>query len=102
MTKEQKRILNGWVRLAASLYLSQQPEEHLKDNCDDTGDRSDNGTQHYKTFTPVHFSETTLVYYHPSFVGYLEAAWNLFKQAFCHKKRKDFILIGRKRMSTPV
>ncbi len=102
MTKYEKKSLKGWVRLAASLYLSQQLEENLKDNCDDTGDRSDNGTQPYKIFTPVHFSETALVYYHPSFVGYLEAAWNLLKQAFRHKERKDFILVGRKRMTTPV
>lgn len=102
MTKEDKKSLDGWVRLAASLYLSQQPEEHLQDNCDDTGDSGDNRTQPYKTFTSVHLSETALVYYHPSFVGYLEAAWDLLKQAFRHKERKDFILVGRKRMSTPV
>ncbi len=102
MTKKDKKSLDGWVRLAASLYLSQQSEEHLQDNSDDTGNGSDNRTQLYKTFAPVHFSETALVYYYPSFVGYLEAVWNLLKQAFRHKERKDFILVGRKRMTTPV
>ncbi len=87
MTKEENKSLDGWARLAASLYLSQQPEEHLQDNRNDTGNRGDDGTQPYKAFTPVHLSETALVYYHPSFVGYLEAAWNLLKQAFRHKER---------------
>jgi len=84
MTKEEKKSLDGWVRLAVSLYLSQpqQLEKHLKDNRNDAGDGSDNGTHPYKTFTPVELSETALVYYHPSFIGYLEAAWNMLKQAF--------------------
>ena len=102
MTKEEKKSLDGWVRLSASLYLSQQLGKHLKDNCDNPGDGSDNGTHPYKTFTPVELSETALVYYHPSFIGYFEAIWNLLKQAFRHKERKDFVLIGRKGMSTSI
>ena len=102
MTKEAKKSLDGWARLAASIYMSQQLEKHLEDNCDNSSDGSDNGAHPYKTFTPVELSETTLVYYHPSFIGYLEAIWNLLKQAFRHKERKDFILIGRKRMSTSI
>lgn len=102
MTKEEKKSLNGWARLATSIYLSQQLEKHLKDNRDNPSDGSNNGTHPYATFMPVELSETSLVYYHPSFIGYFEAIWNLFKQAFRHKERKDFILIGRKGTSAPV
>gem|GEM_PF-6141957 len=99
MTKEEKLSLKQWQRQAAEVYLynSKNMEKNLENNGKYSSNGSSNSTDSSKKLSSVNLPETALVYYHPTFIGYLEAVWNLFKQAFCFKKRKDFILIGRKR-----
>lgn len=90
-----KTVEKEYERLAVGIYLSKYMKQDLKDDGDNAGNGCNNraGTDH--SLSPVDFLESAIVYYHPSFIGYLEAVIRLLQQAFFRKKRKDFFLIGR-------
>lgn len=56
------------------------------ESCNDTAN-TDNGSPYISAL------QATIVNGNPSFIGYLEAIWRLFKQAFSNKKGKHFFII---------
>ena len=98
MTKKERLNLKQWHLKAVQLHIREclkKERNYTGNGGDNTTDCSNNGTDKDQTLTPKSFLETTIVYYNPSFVGYLVAIASLIKQAFCHKKGVHFILVGR-------
>ena len=91
-----KNVEKEYERLAVGIYLSKNLKQDLKDDSDNAGNGCNNRADTDHSLSPVDFLESAIVYYHPSFIGYLEAVIRLLQQAFFRKKRKDFILIGRR------
>ena len=102
MTKKERKKRDSWNRFAAALFLSNYPGQDLEDDGNAPGYGGNNCTEPDNSILSLCFSESTLVCFHPSFVGYLIAALDLLKQAFCHKKRKHLILICRDRFTTTI
>lgn len=95
MTKDEKRYKQEWERYLALVNLTAKVGRDLENDGENAGDGSDDGACSEQTLLLKDFLESASVYYYPSFVGYVVAAWNLLKQAFCNKKRKNLLLICR-------
>ena len=95
MTKEEKRYQQEWWRYLALVNLTAKVGHDLENDGENAGNGCDDGTCSEQMLLLKGFLESSSVYYYPSFVGYVVAAWNLLKQAFCNKKRKNFLLICR-------
>ncbi len=94
--------LKQWALWGIILLLQRELDSLHKSNnqSGNTGNgsgRADNGGEPTQPesvpFAPERPNEPAVVYFKPSFVGYLNAAWRLFKEAFCNKKRHNFIVM---------
>lgn len=95
--KAEKDSVREWELHAARIYLSCEMENDLQNEGSCSGNRRDDGAVPGNPIPQHRFLEASLVYYHPSFIGYMKAIAYLFKQSLTHEERKDFILIGRHR-----
>ena len=99
MNKAERKIILDWERFCASVFLSMKIGNDLEDNGQNTSYSCGDCTGVKNPLPLDSFLKSAIVYYHPSFIGYLKATCKLLKQAFRYKERKDFILIHRRKRS---
>ena len=95
MKKEEREYLQEWERYLALVNLSGKVGHDLENDGQKAGNGSDNGASTEQALLLDGFLKSATVYYHPSFISYVIASWDLLKQAFCNKKRKNLLLICR-------
>jgi len=102
MTKREKEAVKDYEKLAVAVYLSELMKQDLDNDGENAGHRGNDGAGAEQALPPSDPLESAVVYYHPSLVGYLDAALRLLRQAFFRKERKDLFLVGRVGESTTV
>ena len=94
--------LKKWALAAVIMLLEDDLDSLCNSNnqCGNAGGGSDNADNNSQTtqpkgesLAPVSPDKTAVVYFKPSFIGYLKAAWCLFKEAFRNKKPHNFVVI---------